>query len=337
MGMHKALRNFTKALEHKKDSHYAANGIGMVFARRGKLDFARRTFQSVMQHHAMAGDPSVFINLGHTYLLSGGDNARKAIALYERAKRLRPNDLGIRLYLAKAHFRLKEFDRCAGVLGDATQIWPDDLLLRFNLAISLESFGVHLVSEERKIKRVVGMDNGMNQMSHAVQLLSSAARLFQYVYTQWVGMSNDERTRFVEVRSASDDLIDEMLSASAHKLYCKDIQGKAQEELIQLQARRADIERIMQENAGFEEEEQRRQQEQKENEKLSNQEHLDEDNDAANRLQEKAKRIDLGKNLEQRADKKVPKQKKPKDKQTMHSRPQGNDGPEVSGANIGKE
>merc|ERR1712127_12029 len=88
--MHKALWNFTKALEHKKDSHYAANGIGMVFARRGKLDFARRTFQSVMQHHAMAGDPSVFINLGHTYLEAGGDDARKAIALYERAKSCGP-------------------------------------------------------------------------------------------------------------------------------------------------------------------------------------------------------------------------------------------------------
>merc|ERR1712113_1044646 len=52
---------------------------------------------------------------------------------------------------------------------------------------------------------------------------------------------------------------------------------------------------------------------------------------------EKAKRIDLGKNLEQRADKKVPKQKEPKDQKSMHSRPQGNDGPDVSGASIGKE
>merc|ERR1712113_1257216 len=123
-----------------------------------------------------------------------------------------------------------------------------------NLAISLESFGVHLVSEERKTRRVVGMDNGMNQMNHAVQLLSSAARLFEYVYAQWVGMSDEERKQFVEARSASDDLIDEMLSASAHKLYC------------------ADIERRMQENAGFEEEEKRRHQEQKQLATLSNQE-----------------------------------------------------------------
>ena len=50
----------------------------------------------------MAADPAVYINLGHTYLRAGGDDARKAIALYERAKKLRPDDLTIRLYLAKA-------------------------------------------------------------------------------------------------------------------------------------------------------------------------------------------------------------------------------------------
>merc|ERR1711870_38877 len=114
--MKKALWNFTMALEHEKDSHYAANGIGMVFAQRGKLDFAKRTFQSVMQHRAMSEDPSAYINLGHTYMRSGGEDARNAIALYDRAKKLRPNDLTIRLYLAKAHFGLKEFDHCCSVL-----------------------------------------------------------------------------------------------------------------------------------------------------------------------------------------------------------------------------
>merc|ERR1712066_480610 len=174
-------------------------------------------------------------------------------------------------------------------------------------------------------------------MNHAVQLLSSAARLFEYVYAQWVGMSDEERIRFVKARSASDDLIDEMLSASAHRLYCADIQGKAQEELIQLQLRRADIERRMQENAGFEEEEERRHQEQKQLATLSNQEHLDEDNDRAKDLEEKAKRIDLGKNLEQRVDKKVAKPKEPKDKRNMGSGPQANPGLQVSGASGGQE
>merc|ERR1711920_1027502 len=89
--MKKALHNFTKALELEKDSHYAANGIGMVFAQRGKLELAKRTFQSVMQHHGMENDPSIYINLAHTYLFSGGENVRKAIALYHRELKLRPS------------------------------------------------------------------------------------------------------------------------------------------------------------------------------------------------------------------------------------------------------
>ncbi|CAK0845194.1 unnamed protein product, partial [Prorocentrum cordatum] len=85
-----------------------------------------------------ASDPSVYINLGHTYLRKGGDDARKAIALYERAKKLAPKELRIRLYIAKAYHGLGDFDRCAGVLGDALQIWPEDLLLRYNLAVAFE-------------------------------------------------------------------------------------------------------------------------------------------------------------------------------------------------------
>jgi len=69
---------------------------------------------------------------------------------------------------------------------------------------------------------------------------------------------------------------------------------------------------------------------------LSNQEHLDEDNDRAKDLEEKAKRIDLGKNLEQRADKKAPKQKDAKEKKPASGRPQADDGFEASGAVIGQ-
>jgi len=243
--MKKALWNFTRALEHEKDSHYAANGIGMVFAQRGKLDFAKRTFQSVMQHHAMAGDPSVYINLGHTYLRSGGDDARKAIALYLRALKLRPDDLSIRLYLAKAHFSLKEFEKCSGVLGDAMQIWPDDLLLRYNLAVSLESFGVHLVSMEKKTKRVVGVDSGMDQMEHAVSLLSAAARLYGYVDARWVDMAEPERKRLASKSGAPANLQDEMRRVSLHKEYCADITTRARDELEKLKLTRKEMDERM--------------------------------------------------------------------------------------------
>lgn len=320
--MHKALRNFTKALEHKKDSHYAANGVGMVFARRGKSDFARRTFQSVMQHHALSGDPCAFINLGHTYLLSGGENARKALALYERARALKPHDLDIRLYLAKAHFALKQYDRCIDVLSDATQIWPDDLLLRYNLAVSLESYGVHLVSEERKMRRVVGVDNAMEQMNHAIQLLNSAARLFEYVYKQWIDMSDEARRALVLSSGMGDTVADEMLAASTHKLYCADIQAKAQEELVHLQARRAEIERRVQENASKKAEELRMEQEQLQRTAEKNQDEAEEANDRARDLEEKARGMDIGKNLEAKTlDKKTAaKPKEPKEKEPREGR-----------------
>eukprot|EP00415_Alexandrium_ostenfeldii_P000609 UN0609 len=243
--MKKALWNFTRALEHEKDSHYAANGIGMVFAKRGKLDFAKRTFQSVMQHHAMAGDPSVYINLGHTYLCSGGEDARKAVALYQRALKLKPDDLTIRLYLAKAFFGLKDYERCSSVLGDATQIWPDDLLLRYNLAVTPESSGVHLVSLEKKTKRVVGVDSGMDQMTRAVELLNAASRLYAYVHTRWGEISEAERKRLAMSSGAPANLLEEMKRVGLHKEYCQDITEKAREQLAVLTRTRSEIDAKM--------------------------------------------------------------------------------------------
>merc|ERR1712050_202191 len=84
-------------------------------------------------------------------------------------------------------------------------------------------------------------------------------------------------------------------------------------------------------------EEQRRQHEQKQRATLSSQEHIDEDNERAKDLEDKAKRIDLGKNLEQRLDKKAPKQREAKDKKNMASRPQAGDGLQVSNAITSQE
>jgi len=295
----KALRHYTKALANKKDSHYAANGIGMVFAQRGKLDFARRTFQSVVQHHGMAADPAVYINLAHTYLRAGGDDARKAIALYERAKKLRPDDLTIRLYLAKAHFTLREYEKAVGVLSDATQIWPDDLLLRYNLALALESFGVYLVSMEKKTKRVVGVDSGMEQMARAVRLLGSAGKLYQFVHSQWSTLPEDKRKDLAKASGAPQNLTEEMHRAYLHREYCEDIRQKAEEQLGELQFRRCAMDdRISRINEG---EERRKRAEQLEEaaEKQRRADERIEDEEQAERTYKKGlNEIELGKDLE---------------------------------------
>ncbi|CAE7410524.1 CTR9, partial [Symbiodinium necroappetens] len=46
----KALTYYLKALDAKKDCQFAANGIGIVFAKRGKMDCAKQFFESVMNH-----------------------------------------------------------------------------------------------------------------------------------------------------------------------------------------------------------------------------------------------------------------------------------------------
>lgn len=312
--MCKALWNYTRALEHEKDSHYAANGIGMVFAQRGKLDFAKRTFQSVMQHHAMQGDPSVYINLGHTYLKSGGDNARKAIALYQRAKKMKPNDLAIRLYLAKAHFGLKEFERCAGILGDAMQIWPDDLLLRYNLAISLENFGVYLVTMEKKTQRVVGVDSGMDQMTCAVELLASAARVYEYVQSRWAIMSDEDKKQLAARSGSPANLAEEMHRVHLHKEYCADIADKAKEQLQLLKKLRSDMDIQMRKITEDKAERQKMQQQQEEEAQVQDQERRLEMEEQALRLMESTNDIQLGKNLESVTEQKPKQAKDPKPK-----------------------
>merc|ERR1712218_30183 len=255
-----------------------------------------------MQHHAVSGDPSVYINLAHTYLCSGGEDVRKAIALYERAKKLKPNDLTIRLYLAKAHFGMKEFERCSGVLSDATQIWPDDLLLRYNLAVSLESFGVYLVSMEKKTKRVVGVDSGMDQMMHAVELLSSASRLYEYVHLWWAAMSDEERKQLGAASGSPANLAEEMQRVNLHKDYCADITEKAKEELEQLMKLRADMELKMKKISEDKEIQQKQKRERDEEDTKKDEERHQEMEDQALRLMDSTKEIDLGKNLEKAKD-----------------------------------
>merc|ERR1712061_738003 len=109
-------------------------------------------------------------------------------------------------------------------------------------AVSLESFGVYLVSMEKKTKRVVGVDSGMDQMMHAVELLSSAARLYEYVHLWWAAMSDEERKQLGAASGSPANLADEMQRVNLHKDYCADITEKAKEELEQLMKLRADIE-----------------------------------------------------------------------------------------------
>ena len=61
-----AMERYVKALSKDSDCHAAAMGVGMVFARRGKPEIARKAFQCVRDHRAMDDNPSLYLNLAHT-------------------------------------------------------------------------------------------------------------------------------------------------------------------------------------------------------------------------------------------------------------------------------
>jgi len=232
-----------------------------------------------------------------THLQSGGENARKAIALYYKALKMKPSDLTIRLYIAKAHFHLKEWDKCCAVLADATQLWPDDLLLRYNMAVALECHGVHLVALEKKTNRVVGVDSGMDQMVQAVDLLASAARLYNHVHVRWASMADRERRKVAASGGAPANLHEEMARVVLHKEYCSDITDAARDELEALmkkkQAMDAQMRHIIEEKNARDKEA---------DEKAARSKKDDEQNQAgleghAVRLMEDGMDIELGKDL----------------------------------------
>ena len=170
--LRKATECYYKALENQKDCHFAANGIGMVFARRGKCDQAKLTFQSVLQHRAMGENPSLYVNLAHTYMEHGAlgkkkevdDPAeseqesderitatRRAIYFYQMAKKLQPEDVSVSLHIAKGYNNLKAYDDAAAILSEAAHNWPFDIIVRLNQAKNWEDWAKHTVREYRHL------------------------------------------------------------------------------------------------------------------------------------------------------------------------------------------
>merc|ERR1719264_562766 len=82
-------------------------------------------------------------------------------------------------------------------------------------------------------------------MTRAVELLSSAARLYAYVHIRWAEMSEHERKRLANTSGAPSNLLEEMKRVALHKDYCADITDRAKEELDHLVTLRKDMDERM--------------------------------------------------------------------------------------------
>jgi len=312
--MHYALQAYTDALKSQKDSQYAANGIGMVFAHRGKLDFARKTFQSVMQHSSMKSDPAVYVNLGHTHLHTfllqntegdSGGHLRKAINLYERAVKLKPRDLDLRLYLAKAHYGRKDWDRCMSILSDAMMMWPDNLLLQFNLAVTLQDFGQDLMTQgARNVK--------IDPLKSAMEKLDSAIRLYTYIEKRWAALPDEKRTEIAASSGAPPNLRKKMAEVDLSKDYADYIRDKAEEMISTMSQQQDEQKRNVDEVTRRKKDEEDRARSQQEGEIEKEKDREKEMEDQALQLMYDSVNIQLGKNIAGQKDAPKAVQKKPK-------------------------
>lgn len=239
--MNKALYWFVTVLSKKKDCKYACNGVAMVLAQMGNMDAAQRIFEYVNQHGGMKKHPALYLNLAHTYMKPRGkmnqsNRTRKAIALYQMAQRLKPTDLSIRLFLASAQFELQEFGKCIGILSDALLMWPEDVLLRFNYGIALETFGVHLIAAEKKRNRIVAQQAGMTEMTRALGLLHSARRQFAELTRLWQELSREEKINASKLASSAFRFRNDMKRIHYHLDYCEHMMDTAVGEQDSLKA-----------------------------------------------------------------------------------------------------
>eukprot|EP00928_Gymnodinium_smaydae_P019651 TRINITY_DN17547_c0_g1_i2.p1 TRINITY_DN17547_c0_g1~~TRINITY_DN17547_c0_g1_i2.p1 ORF type:complete len:966 (-),score=229.67 TRINITY_DN17547_c0_g1_i2:32-2929(-) len=306
-----AFHSYLKALKREKDSQFAAQGLGMVFAQRGKIEMARLAFQSVMQHRSMNGEPSVYVNLGHTYLKGEEEgDFRKAVALYEKAKDLKPDDMSVHLYLAKAHFCLGDYEVCRGILSNALAIWPDNMLLHYNLAVVLENFGKSVVTEEKRAKNTQGASLVMKLVDRAVELLTSAIRIFGYLEKRWATVANEERKQMLASYGAPRVWLEEMNNADAHKEYCMFLMEKVQEDKADLARTQEDMERRMKQVAETKDARAAAAKAAEEQQTKFDEDRRIDNEEAAMRLMTGGMHIELGKNLEAKKEKKENNKKK---------------------------
>eukprot|EP00899_Mesostigma_viride_P008770 jgi/Mesvir1/17895/Mv12965-RA.1 len=169
-----ALDMYKKVLAASPHNVYAANGVGIVLAERGRLDAAKEVFTLVQE--AAAGDssvdiPSVWVNLAHVYL--GQEQYINAIKMYQNClKKFHQNhDVQLHQYIARAHYDAGDMLECRRALLKALHLSPANLLLRFDAALTLQEHAV------RTLKRPLDKIS-LKEMRQAVKELELVRRIF---------------------------------------------------------------------------------------------------------------------------------------------------------------
>jgi tetratricopeptide (TPR) repeat protein len=137
--LQRANEKYKQVLEYDESNIFAAMGIACVFAEFNKVEEAVEILKKLMEASpAHMQRPSVLINLAHLKIVM--KNYETAINLYTKSLEKFPaghGDLETELYLAKAYFMNEQFEQALKRLKDLAHRYPNDLRVKFDIAICL--------------------------------------------------------------------------------------------------------------------------------------------------------------------------------------------------------
>ncbi|GMR41708.1 hypothetical protein PMAYCL1PPCAC_11903, partial [Pristionchus mayeri] len=166
----RALQWFTKALKCQPKNMWAANGIGCVLAVKKQTQEAREIFSQVRE--ATADFLDVWINIAHVYMEQGQFVAAVQMYLNAMKKFGKEKDPQLLLYLARAYHRTGKIVECRETLEKASLVDPENLVIKFNHALTLQRQATMTMKDEKATYQVV---------DGAIQDLKTAQRIFEYI------------------------------------------------------------------------------------------------------------------------------------------------------------
>ena len=105
------MQQYFSVLELDEMNTAGSLGIANILSEYNKVTEAKEIFKVVENSET---DPFIIRHamLNHAHLLMNDENNEFAINLYQAAHDKFPDDLMIALFLAKAHFKRKNYDEC---------------------------------------------------------------------------------------------------------------------------------------------------------------------------------------------------------------------------------
>ena len=134
--LRKSMQQYFSVLELDEINTAGSLGIGIVLSEYNKCNEAKEIFKVIENSET---DPTIIKHamLNHAHLLMTEENNEFAVNLYQTAHEKFPQDMLISMYLAKAHYKRKNYAECQKITTKLLMRHPNDFRLKFNLALCL--------------------------------------------------------------------------------------------------------------------------------------------------------------------------------------------------------